>query len=623
VIFSGDITMAVGMGLIQDRNGTWIVRKMVPKRLREPVARVLDNGKQQQTWLQKSTGTKLKDEAKRLAPAIMVEFAKTLTEAAGLLAERPLRTTLSQAEIDRLAEWHYANVLASDEAFTVDGVADDEALVRSVAAQLTEAGVDFDMPAPLDAQQPAYGLSNRQIVKRDADLAEWLPIMRAALARGDINMVSEAMAELLDRAQLNLDPNCAAYRKLGLAVLRADVRALDALERRSKGEPVDTPPIAQQEPIAALGTNAAPGLMAAFEGWQKERQRSSSTVAEYSYALRLFTELHGNIPVADVRKQHALQFRQALQDVPRARTKDQAKLTLPELVERHKAATKSPSHPQDPTLTSGTVNKLLGGVQALAKWAERNGLIPEDVRWSDPFAGMKLATSDEQGGGPFTAEELRRLFGSPVFTEGERPQGGQGETAFWLPLLALYTGCRRSELTRRKAADVTQIDGTWCLSIVSDKAAGQKLKTIGSARTLPIHPELVRRGFLDFVNSARSSKGGDWLFPAIATDKAANSFTAWFGRYLDRLGIGGGGRGLHSLRHNFKDALRAGGIAEDLNDALTGHSNRTVGRSYGARARHPSQRHKVILERYGLARLVEAVGKVEYRSVDLRLVRWR
>jgi hypothetical protein len=112
--------MNVGMGLIQ-KNGTWIVRKKVPDRLREPVSRVLGKDKQEQTWLQKSTGTKDKAEARRLAPAIMVEFTKVLQEAQGLLAERPLRTTLAQSEIDRVAEFHYAQVLAADEAFTTEG----------------------------------------------------------------------------------------------------------------------------------------------------------------------------------------------------------------------------------------------------------------------------------------------------------------------------------------------------------------------------------------------------------------------------------------------------------------------------------------------------------------------
>lgn len=145
----------------------------------------------------------------------MAEFAKTLTEAKGLFPERPLRTTLTQREIDRLAEWHYANVLAADEAFTTEGATEDEALVRSIAEHLTEAGIEHDIPYPLDPRAPAYGLSDRQLAKRGVELLGWAPIMRAALARGDISMVSEAMAELLDRARLNLDPGAAANTERG------------------------------------------------------------------------------------------------------------------------------------------------------------------------------------------------------------------------------------------------------------------------------------------------------------------------------------------------------------------------------------------------------------------------
>jgi hypothetical protein len=172
--------LLVGFGVITDRYGTWIVRKKVPKHLRKPVARVLDtaNAKQQRTWLQKSTGTKLKAEAVRLAPAILVEFDKTLQEAQGLLAERPLRTTLAQSEIDRIAEFHYAEVLAADEAFTTEGAADDEALVRSIAERLTEAGVRYDMPVPLDAQRPAYGLTNG---RPPNERRSWLGICRSCV----------------------------------------------------------------------------------------------------------------------------------------------------------------------------------------------------------------------------------------------------------------------------------------------------------------------------------------------------------------------------------------------------------------------------------------------------------
>ena len=215
--------MYVGMGLTKNEHGVWVVRHKVPKRLQEPVARVLDNGKERQTWLQKSLGTKDQHEAKRRAVAVLADFSKTLDQAEALLVERPLRTSLAQSEIERIAEFHYASMLAGDEEFTTEGATADEDLARSVAAQLTEAGIDpMDMmmtPVPFDAKRPAYGLTNRQVLKRNAQHLWYLSSMREALARGDVSVVSEAMAELLDRFHFRLDPNTAAYRKLGLAVL--------------------------------------------------------------------------------------------------------------------------------------------------------------------------------------------------------------------------------------------------------------------------------------------------------------------------------------------------------------------------------------------------------------------
>jgi len=612
--------MYVSMGLIPNQHGVWIVRRKVPKRLQEAVARVLNNDKDRQAFLQKSTGTKNKKEATRLAPAILVDFGKILDEAEALLAERPLRTSLAQSEIDRIADYHYASVLAADEDFTTEGAADDEDLIRSVARQLTDAGVEYDMPAPLDAQRPTYGLTNWQVTKREAELDWYLPIMRDALSRGDIGKISEMMTELLDRFHLNLDPNSAAYRKLGMAVLRADVRAHEAFERRYRGEPVETPPIAHLAPSAEPHPSTERHtLRDAFAGWQKERERSSGTLAEYERAIELFIQLHGDMLVANITRAHARTFREALQDVPRSRAGELAKMTLPNLVEWRR------SHPDAKGLTPETVNKLLGGVQAIVKWAGKNGFIPDDVRWSDPFSEMRLPKTADPAGGPFDADELRTLFASPVFTGGEIPEAGKGDVAFWLPTLALFTGARRNELASLQAADVSLDEATahWTLAIRTDKHAGKRLKTTGSARTIPLHPELMRLGFLDLVETARRGGSNEtWLFPA-AAPKVGNikAWTKWFRRYLNGLGITGEREGMHSLRHHFTDALRAAGVDEQLNDALTGHTNNSVGRSYGAR--HAKHRHRTNADRFGMAQLVDAIGKVKYPTIDLQAMHWR
>ena len=46
------------MGLMKDRHGTYYARVKVPERLQAAVARVLDQGKERQSFLKKSLGTK-------------------------------------------------------------------------------------------------------------------------------------------------------------------------------------------------------------------------------------------------------------------------------------------------------------------------------------------------------------------------------------------------------------------------------------------------------------------------------------------------------------------------------------------------------------------------------------
>jgi integrase len=566
--------------------------------------------------LQKSTGTKDQKEAKRIAVDVLAGFQDALRQAEALLAERPLRTALAPSEIDRMAQFHYASVLTDDCQFTTEDAQEDEDLARSVAAQLDEAGIEYDVPAPFDALRPQYGLTDRQVSKRNANNEWWLENARAALGRGDISIVGEAIAELLDRSHISLDPKSPPYRQLGMAVLRADVRAHEALARRYRGEPIETPPLTDLEPTAGRATTddsaesaaTAAGLRTAFAAWKKQHNRSEGVVAEYGRVVELFIQLHGDISPERITRDHARKFLAALQDIPWPRRGELATMTLPQIIAWRK------THPDAPRLANRSINKQFGGVQTIVKWARDDG--------TDPFTNLRLEGDDPEGG-PFEPEELRALFASPVFTAGERPKAGRGDVAFWLPVLALFTGARRGELVALKPADVNQEAGHWTLVIYADKDIGKKVKTKGSARTIPIHPELARLGFLEFVEAARS-RSDPWLFLAVspATPSGLKSWSKWFGGYLADLGIAGERKGLHSLRHNFTDALRAGGVHdEELRGAIIGHTVKTVTRGYGAR--HAKHRHKTIIDRFGMAQMVAAIGKVNYPTIDLQAVWWR
>lgn len=328
----------------------------------------------------------------------------------------------------------------------------------------------------------------------------------------------------------------------------------------------------------------APRLLSALLPWRRAPSR--------------FTELHGDMPVAKITRKSVREFREALQQLPKRRAGELRKATLPELVEW------SGKHPDAQRIGPATVNKLLGAVQAVAVWARDNGFIPEDLPWADPFSNMRL-DEPESDREPWEPAELRTLFNSPVFTEGVRPKAGGGDAAFWLPLLAIFTGARLGELAKLTVADVTTDEamGITTIAITEDLEKGRRLKNRGSRRVVPVHPELVRLGFTRFVNQVKQKAGSDArLFPLLKPGPLGGfgeTWSKWFGRYIRSLGITNKDRVFHSFRHGFKDALRAARVSEDVNDALTGHAGGGgVGRSYGA---------KDIVRRFGLPALAEAI----------------
>jgi len=415
------------MGLIKDRHGTYYARHKVPERLQAVVARILDNGKARQVWLKKSLGTKVVAQANVRAKPVQMEFDRILAQAEAQLKKHPLRTSLSDIEIKRVADFFYAHELAGDDELRMDGRRDDP-MYASIHEQLTEARIEFDGrydPKSLTLE-PGRGLSPRTMEKIREDTEFVLAATQDALARGDIKNIKYEVDELLKVFQINLDPSCGDYLKLSRAIQVAFVKQLKAVLARHQGEPVETPPLIEPN---RDGPTLAGTLKEALAGWQKERNPQPGVFAEYERAIRLFSELHGDLPIVQIKRSHARTFREALQDMPRHRSGELLHMPLPELTAWGR------KDPDAQKIATSTLNKLLGGVQTVALWARDKGIIPEDHPWSDPFSRMRLR-EDPSDRDAFTVDELNTLFATLVFTSGERPEAGGGEAAFWLPLLA-------------------------------------------------------------------------------------------------------------------------------------------------------------------------------------------
>jgi len=596
------------MGVIRDRKtGIYHARKKVPRHLETAVAQLVGSDHPKLSWLKKSLRTRDFRRANIAAKPVLAEFDRILARAEALAKTTPRRSDLSEREIKQMADYLFASILAEDDALRAEA-REEEELYGSIGRQLREAGIQAKTPFSL-SKRPKYGLSDRQLTKAQETIEAVLAAAREALARGDISFVEEETQELLALFRVRLDEESPAYQRLGLAVLRSLVSALEAVSHRLAGEPIETPPVVDP-PINPTAQQSSTGetLSAAFEGWKRSRQRETGTVREFGYAVQRFIELHGDLRLVEIKRSHVREYREALQLMPARRSGHLKTATLPELVEYSKA------QPHHPRISAGTVNKLLGGVQAVTVWGRTNGLIPDDVPWSDPFSGMRLE-KDDPNRDTWEISDLRTLFTSPVYTQGLRPAGGRGEAAYWLPLLALFTGARLGELAPLIVRNIKQDEATGIryIEITEDEERGVRTKTRTSRRVVPIHPELVRLGFLRLVEERNASDGESaQLFPLLKPGPKGGygeAWSKWFGRYIRSMGITNRNTVFHSFRHTFKDALRAAGVSEDLNDALLGHSSGGgVGRMYGA---------KEMIRRYGLPRLYEAVSSASYAGLDL------
>ncbi|QBX37250.1 hypothetical protein E4M02_02445 [Brevundimonas sp. S30B] len=236
------------------------------------------------------------------------------------------------------------------------------------------------------------------------------------------------------------------------------------------------------------------------------------------------------------------------------------------------------------------INVKLTRLRTLLNFAYMNDLVAikaaEGIRVHDYEAAKNRRK-------PFDEAALVRLLSGPVHSSGERPSGGKGEAAFWLPLLALFTGARMEELGQLRPRDVVRQHvrsgqtslPVWVIHIRADDADGLKLKNEGSERIVPVHNALIRLGFTSFCESA-VNEGRAWLFPDLKPNVhgvRTAKWGEWFSRYLRGVcGVSDSRIVFHSLRHTFKDCARNSGIEEGMQRQIMGHAGRDVADTYGS-----------------------------------------
>ncbi|WFU02282.1 site-specific integrase [Rhizobium sp. CB3171] len=491
-------------------------------------------------------------------------------------------------------------LLADDEKIRKEG---DARRSMQTAAERTQWNLLEHVPFGSRGTLPSH------LVVIGLEAEELAPDYRDAYARRDPEIVRSHLHRYLSENRLPIDPSSEFYYEAGLAILRSYVKFYDAVERRQRGEEVVAP--------IPVKISKGPKLTEAFKLWQGGTQArggkkpAPSTVREAERVVRYFKEWHGDLHLADITKEKARDFRNALAKLPTRLAGEHRALPLRALLK----ATEGKGE----LVHGASVNKYLNLLVAIVSAVEKEGLLDSVPGFANPFTKLGLVIdkrNDPNRREPFSDGDLTKLFTDKIYQRGVRPKGGSGEAAYWFPLIALLSGARLNEIAQLRIKDIRQDpeSSIWFVDIGTE--GGRSIKTPGSRRQVPLHGDLIRLGLLQYREHRlkEAAKEDATLWPEVTSADPAYRSTAWskwFNRYLRvTIGIKDPSIVFHSFRHTFKRLARDAELSEELHDALTGHVGvGGVGRSYGAG--------------FGLRALHDAITKIEAPKAVKALAEWK
>jgi integrase len=351
----------------------------------------------------------------------------------------------------------------------------------------------------------------------------------------------------------------------------------------SEPEPQSTDPLARR----ILGPDSLKPLSELVGAFLKERDIGTGSQHEHSVSVRMLEEFFEEPkPLYKITRRDVIDYKGALLELPSSYSKRFPKLTLPDAI----IANKKRIEPY-PFLAPRTVNnKWLSTLRALLNWCVQNDFIPDN-----PASGIKASFKADKGKPSrvnFEPSDLSKIFARPLFDKSKP----WGETQ-WAYLCSLYCGTRPSELAQ------VQLDSVRHEREILVLRVQEETKNRNSQRAIPIHSELIRLGFGDYVAGLKKS-GATHLFPEWygdgmkafkrAEDKSKltgkpmvvkHHFPKFIPRkfniaYRAKIMITDDRKDFYSFRHTFKTGLSQAGVGKDTRDSLTGHADTSAGATY-------------------------------------------
>lgn len=438
----------------------------------------------------------------------------------------------------------------------------------------------------LDVAQSAADMSTERRGYLAAEL-------KRHLAESNYVLVSDVIEHASVTKGLDFKPDSLQYKTLARGLIKEWLNALDVADRRDHGVHDDDHLMTRE--AATGGGDRSRDRHSDVVDLAKERtRRPAKGESMRSYfdrfmreekshvkpndaqtmraTLRQFIECNGDRHVSDYGKADMAAYKRGLKEYPANAAKLYPGVKFKTVIERNR---------QDghPTLNSNTIRSKLGFLAVFGRWLEDN----EDNVDASNFATSLPKRDDRERMEPFSLDDVRRILNSSAFVGCLSANNYQKpglvkvrDWRFWMTLIAAFTGARVNEIVQMDITDLRLEGDIWAFDI-TDEGDGQSLKTITSKRLLPVHPQLIELGLLDYRDGL-VARGATSLFqdvPVGRNGRRSEAAGRWFRKFLQRIGVKskepGKLGGSHRWRHTLTDELRRVDVDTYNISATLGH----------------------------------------------------
>ncbi|WP_375271462.1 hypothetical protein [Sphingomonas sp.] len=276
--------------------------------------------------------------------------------------------------------------------------------------------------------------------------------------------------------------------------------------------------------------------------YAREQAWDSNSIQQVRTAVRMFDFASGvGVYIEDLQQKHVRDFTTLCKSLPNrwGRTTAEAKGGIAASLERAKTM-----EADDIGLGQLTINKHISWIEAVLTHAAGDEADDTGHRPAAPlsFKAAKTALGkkvkhqrkrDRDKRANWTRQEVATLLSAPIWTGtagiDKRLKPGTEiihDSWYWMPLMLPLYGGRSSELAGLALAEVHEHDPIPHFRLEFTEL--RRLKNAQSIRRLPIHPELIRLGFIDYVTQLRAA-GCTMLFPELHSPES-KSFAGTFYR---------------------------------------------------------------------------------------------